>query len=119
MPRSIADIKAANRRAGLFFFDAETMAHWGSVVYRETFDAGDDVTLFITSEALEGQSRRYAVRIARANGHIIPLTQMSALRTHAMAVVIAETVSNWWRTDTGPESGTVDEWVARQVARGH
>lgn len=115
MVKTLDDIKRANKRAGRHFFDAETMAHWNSVVYPEVFDAGDEVALFITSEAPEGQRRRYAVRISQGNGCVKNLTRMRTIRTHEMAVVIATRVARWWLTDTGPESGTVDEWVARAV----
>ncbi len=64
---TIAEIKAVQQRAGLHFFDDDTMEHWRSVVYEPVIGG----RLFITGERYdEDDPERYSVREVRSDGRI-------------------------------------------------
>lgn len=65
--RTIADIRAANREAGLHFFDRQTMRFHGTKIESGVHDG----RFFVTSEQYgEGSPRRYKVREAMPDGSI-------------------------------------------------
>lgn len=130
MAKSISDIELdANRSAGSrYWFSKTTMKAFNSIVYGETFDAGDGVTLFISSErdssgrshrtgepmAAYGGKRMFTIRISAANGEIDTLGHVMQFRDKRKAVRVAEKVAMWWRTDTGLEGEPLEEWLTEQ-----
>jgi hypothetical protein len=112
--KSIGDIETDNRRAGEFFFSPGAMKGFRSIVYPETFDAGAEVTLFVSSEKPPYAPRDFTIQISHANGRIDKLDRRGAFRTKAKAVKVATQVALWWRTDTGPEGEALDTWLAEQ-----
>lgn len=131
MAKSIDEIKRqANASAhSRFFFTPDRPGGgwtWNSIFYGETFDAGNDVTLFISSErdtsgrsrrtgepmAAYGGKRMFTIRISAANGDVDTLGHHMQFRDKRKALRIAEQVATWWRTDQGPED--MDSWVREQ-----
>lgn len=122
MVKSIDDIQDAAFRSknSTFWFKPSTLKAWSSIIYGETFDAGDGVTLFISSErdtshgmlrAYEGK-RMFTIRISHANGEISSIGDHMQFTYRRKALRIAEQVATWWRTDQGPED--MDSWVREQ-----
>src|SRR5437773_1145642 len=87
MFNSIEEIKRANREAGQYFFDPETMRFFNSRVYADLYvrkdeEQGEDVTYFITSERNGDESpRTYTVRAAHDNGTVSTASDFSEYAT--------------------------------------
>jgi hypothetical protein len=66
--QTVAQIKQANERAGLYFFEASTMRFFRSKVASRSIIGG---RYFITSEQFDASSPRlYTIRIANDDGSI-------------------------------------------------
>lgn len=63
---SMADVRAANRRAGQHFFDRDTMQFFHSKIESGLLMG----RYFITSERPPDAAREYTIREAKDNGHI-------------------------------------------------
>lgn len=87
---SVADVRTANKFAGLYFFSRETMKMFGSKIESALY-AG---TLFITSEETWGnEGRHYTVRYTVPTGEVFTLEGASQLKTIDEARDIARTVA--------------------------
>lgn len=87
---TISDVRAANQRAGDYFFDPQLMQEFG-VKIESALYAG---TLFITSEkSRDGKGRHYAVRYAVPTGMVFTLDGASGLDAIDQAREIARTVA--------------------------
>lgn len=87
---TVSDVRAANRIAGCYFFDRQTMREFGTKIESALY-AG---TLFITSEDSWGsESRHYTVRYVVPTGEVFTLEGASQLDSIHQARDIARTVA--------------------------
>lgn len=87
---SVADVRAANKIAGFYFFSRQTMKMFGSKIESALY-AG---TLFITSEEpWGGEVRHYTVRYTVPTGEVLTLEGASQLGSIDQARDIARTVA--------------------------
>lgn len=80
---AMADIRAANKAAGLHFFDRSTMRHWDSAIEGGPYQ-GPGGVFFVTSESgmRETDPRRYTVReFFPESGDVRNLSDFRAFRT--------------------------------------
>ena len=87
---TISDVREANRLAGQYFFNRQTMQEFDSKIESALY-AG---TLFITSEKTwDGKSRHYSVRYIVPTGKVFTLDGAHELDTIEQAREIARTVA--------------------------
>ena len=79
--RDIGDIQRANTAAGMYFFSADTLSFFRSVIYRGIY-AG---RLFVTSERGPNRRRMYTIRVANDDGSIDTLGDFQQYATMAHA----------------------------------
>lgn len=86
--RSVAEIKAANREHGKYFFSDDTLKFFNSIVYEDTLIAG---RYFITSEKgdWDGAERLFTVRVADDSGDIDTVGKFQAHRSKSAAIAAA------------------------------
>lgn len=89
--QTIAEIKDANARAGLYFFERDTMGFFSSRVEGQQVFGG---RYFITSEQFRPSSgpaspRKYTIREARATGDVRTAGKFQAFGSSAEARAVA------------------------------
>jgi hypothetical protein len=88
---TIEDIKRANRRAGKFFFEPDTLRFFRSRIGETVWVRKDGSAYFITSEQFVPSSgrpapRRYTIRLAKVGGDIDTVGEFQAYASRAAAV---------------------------------
>lgn len=93
---SMSCVRQANQRAGLFFFEPETMRFFNSAVESDLFGPEGKRALFVTSErpprrfAVAGwERRRYTLRAALAGGDVATVGRFGQFPTRAKAAKAA------------------------------
>lgn len=81
-PRTLADVKAANKAAGSHWFDRDSMTFFNTRIESKLL-AGN---YFITSELLHGFPRRYSIRQAQPDGNIATIGEFQGFTTRAAAM---------------------------------
>jgi len=79
MFKTMAEIKAANKAAGRFFFSPDTMRFFESRI-----EAGPFNNRFVTSEKPPHEPRRFTVRTANDDGTISPAEEHFTTRAAAI-----------------------------------
>ena len=85
-------VRRANRDAGHYFFEPETMRFFASRV-GETLYAG---RYFVSSERGHGRQRRYTVREALPDGSIEPVGRFQEHATRAAAIAAIRRLRPLW-----------------------
>lgn len=81
MYKSIAEIKAANKAAGLYWFDKDSMNFFDSIVYSEVFPSSDGA-YFVSSEKFDDKaSRLFTVRFADSGGAVSTVGEFQEFET--------------------------------------
>jgi hypothetical protein len=83
---TIAEIKAANKAAGDYFFEPDTLKFFRSVVHPVVYGG----TYFVTSEQAPYDSRRWTVRAADPDGSISTVGDFQEYRNPKDAISAAE-----------------------------
>lgn len=83
---TIADVRSANKNAGLHFFNADTMRFFRSRVESQLIGG----RLFVTSEQAPDAPRRYTVRLAGDDGDIHSVGDFQEHATYKAALYAAK-----------------------------
>lgn len=102
-PKSIEQIKRANRERGHYYFSPDTMRFFRSEVESKTFNAGWGRTLFITSEHGPGGPRGWAVSLAKRDGSIERMTDIRSHQSYSEAHSWAVIMSDLMRRRVDPD----------------
>jgi len=86
---NIDDIRRANKRAGLYFFESDTMRFFDCRVHSRVYRGG----FFVTSEKGPDGWRRFTVRQAKGDGSISTIGEFQQYGTRADAHDAAHTFS--------------------------
>ena len=91
---TIYDVKAANARAGFHFFSRDTLRFFSSRISSHVYGHG----VIVTSERneLDGQPRRYSVRLALPTGEVETLGEFQNFATSGQAHAFARKVAALW-----------------------
>ena len=91
---TIDDVKAANARAGFYFFSQDTLRFFSSRISSHVYGHG----VIVTSERneIDGQPRRYSVRLALPTGEVETLGEFQNFATSGQAHAFARKVAALW-----------------------
>lgn len=98
---TLADIKEANRNAGLHWFSPDTVRFFKSRFSEDIYPLPDGGAMFVSSERGPDDVRAYSVRLARADGSIETVGGFQAHATSRAAHAAAKFAAAQRRTAPG------------------
>lgn len=99
---TIEQIKDANRKAGRFFFEPETLRFFRSRISQAVCPLPNGAALFMTSEQFVASNgwkapRKWSLRLAKPDGDIDSVGDFQAFNSRGAALRMMQKLADWCR----------------------